>query len=60
MGDFKDINDGIYDRLIQRLEEEGYEDITVEQNNSIVDCINGQEDSEAFEDLVNYVKTNIL
>ena len=49
MGDFKDINDSIYDRLIERLSEEGYTNIPPEANNKIVDLIGSGLD---FEELV--------
>ncbi|MCQ2013822.1 hypothetical protein [Clostridium butyricum] len=53
MGDFKEINDQIYDDLIDRLSEEGYDDISASANNKIVDLIDAQyEDPDLFEELV--------
>lgn len=54
MGEFKDINDSIYNKLIERLEEEGYENITHNVNhNKIVNLIDSsQNEYEAFEELV--------
>ena len=54
MGDFKDINDQIYDNLMERLSDEGYDDISTDSNNAIVDLIDAQyEDPDLFEELVN-------
>lgn len=39
MGEFKEINDKIYEQLIDRLSEEGYDNISSEDNNKIVDLI---------------------
>lgn len=39
MGEFKEINDKIYEQLIDRLSEEGYDNISSKDNNEIVDLI---------------------
>ena len=54
MGDFKDRSDMIYDNLIKRLDEEGYDAIPTAKINQIVDLIsdNQLEDTDAFEELV--------
>lgn len=53
MGEQKYINDQIYDKLIVRLSEEGYDNILPGANNAIVDLIDAQyEDSNLFEELV--------
>ena len=53
MGDFKTINDQIYDKLMERLSDEGYDNISASANNAIVALIDAQyEDSDLFEELV--------
>ena len=54
MGDYKDRTDLIYTNLIERLGEEGYEDISAIENNKIVDFIHDSqlEDPDQFERLV--------
>ncbi|MGL5713678.1 MAG: hypothetical protein ACRCXT_24040 [Paraclostridium sp.] len=55
MGEFKDINDSIYDRLIERLEDEGYEDIDSNKikHDEIVELIDSrQTEYDEFEKLV--------
>ena len=57
MGEYKDINDEIYDDLISRLDEEGYRDIQLNTtvNNKIVDLIDARDQGqEEFEKLVSY------
>ncbi|MBM7615442.1 hypothetical protein [Alkaliphilus hydrothermalis] len=55
MGEFKDRMDQLYDNLMDRLAEEGYEDITNSANNAIVDLMQDYqlEDAKAFNELVN-------
>ncbi|KEI16993.1 hypothetical protein Z959_07905 [Clostridium novyi B str. ATCC 27606] len=53
MGDFKDINDGIFEDLLNRLDDEGYSNIPSQAHNEIVDLIDAQyEDAEMFKELV--------
>ena len=54
MGEFKDRSDSIYERLIRRLEEEDYDDLTPDQNNKIVDLIRDvqYDNLDEFEELV--------
>lgn len=53
MGEFKDMTDLILEKLYERLEEEGYDNISNEQHNEIVDLIGvHQINDDAFEELV--------
>lgn len=55
MGEYKEINDVIYSNLMFRLEEEGYEDISLNSNanNEICNLIDARhQDPEMFEILV--------
>lgn len=56
MGEYKDINDQIYDRVMSELDEYGYDDLTKEQNDAIVDAITGYEDADEdqYKKLLNY------
>lgn len=61
MGEFGDRAQSIYDRLIERLEEEGYGNLSNEENNKIVDLIRDEqlENKDEFEKLVTASKNVI-
>lgn len=40
MGEYKDINDQLYKKLMEELEDEGYADISSKENDEIVNLIN--------------------
>lgn len=54
MGEYKDINDSIYERLMLDLEELGYDNISDNLKNKIVDLIDCQE-GEAYRQLLNEI-----
>lgn len=54
MGEYKDINDSIYERLMLDLEELGYDNIPDNLKNKIVDLIDCQE-GEAYRQLLNEI-----
>ncbi|MGH4141100.1 hypothetical protein [Clostridium sp.] len=60
MGKFQERSQQIYDNLIERLDEEGY-NISTSGNNEIVDLINDEqlENNEEFENLVKESKEKI-
>jgi|GEM_PF-5854391 len=60
MGEFQQRSQQIYDNLIERLDEEGY-DLSACENNEIVDLIRDEqlENTEEFESLVKEAKEKI-
>jgi len=59
MGESKDITDQIYDILIDKLHEMGYEDISTNANNLIVDLIDvGREIEDLLAEAIKIIEHN--
>lgn len=59
MGEMKDITDLIYEELINRLDEMGYEKISSTANNKIVDLIDvGSNVEDLIEEAIKIIKNN--